>query len=203
MNPAIRERFHSKVRGLLPLRWSGDTPEPIKLELSDEAYQIWLSFAGEVEKGLAPGGEFEGMHDWGGKLAGAVARIAGLFHLATHERPEELKITPETMRQAAYMGALLTEHAKAAYALMGTDDTIEGAKKVLEWIRRQADEQFSVRDCWQALKGQSLFSHVEEVKSSLKELEERGFIREIPVERPGPGRKPSSVYQVNPAALKG
>lgn len=204
MNPATRERFHAKVRGLLPLRWDGDMPEPATLELSGEAYQLWLSFAGEVEKGLAPGGEFEGMNDWGGKLAGAVARIAGLFHLATHERPGEMKITQETMRQAAYMGALLTEHAKAAYALMGTDDTIEGAKKVLEWIRRQADERFTVRDCWQALKQQAIFSHADVVKDALKELEERGFIRELPPrEKAGPGRKPSPVFEVNPATLRG
>lgn len=203
MNPAIRERFHAKVRELLPLRWAGDMPEPATLELSGEAYQLWLSFAGEVEKGLAPGGEFEGMNDWGGKLAGAVVRMAGLFHLATHERPGEMKITQETMRQAAYMGALLTEHAKAAYALMGTDDTIEGAKKVLEWIRRQAAERFSVRDCFQGVKQQVMFSHAEAVKEALKELEERGFIRELHMEKPGPGRKPSPIYQANPATLRG
>ena len=203
MSPAVKSRFHDKVRGLLPLHWCPDMPEPVELELSPEAYQIWLAFAGEVEKGLAPGGEFEGLNDWGGKLAGAVARIAGLFHLITHNRPEELKITPETMQQAAYMGALLTEHAKAAYALMGTDETIEGAKKVLEWIRRQASERFTVRDCWQAVKQQTLFPHVEAVKAALKELEEREFIREVPAKSKGPGRKPSPVFLVNPATLRG
>lgn len=203
MSPAAKSRFHDKVRGLLPLRWCQNMPDPMELELSPEAYQIWLAFAGEVEKGLAPGGEFEDMNDWGGKLAGAVARIAGLFHLVTHDRPEELKITPETMRQAAYMGALLTEHAKAAYALMGTDETIEGAKKVLEWIRRQAAERFTVRDCFNGVRSATLFPHVEAVKAALKELEEREFIRELPTENKGPGRKPSPVFLVNPATLRG
>lgn len=203
MSPAVKSRFHDKVRGLLPLRWCPDMPEPVELELSPEAYQIWLALAGEVEKGLAPGGEFEGLNDWGGKLAGAVARIAGLFHLITHDRPEELKITPETMRQAAYMGALLIEHAKAAYALMGTDETIEGAKKVLEWIRRQAAERFTVRDCFNGVRSATLFPHVEAVKAALKELEEREFIRELPAESKGPGRKPSPMFLVNPATLRG
>ena len=201
MSPAVKSRFHDKVRGLLPLRWCPDMPEPVELELSPEAYQIWLAFAGEVEKGLAPGGEFEGLNDWGGKLAGAVARIAGLFHLVTHDRPEELKITPETMRQAAYMGALLTEHAKAAYALMGTDETIEGAKKVLEWIRRQAAERFTTQDCWQAVRG--YFHHMPPLLEALKELEERSFIKEVPTSKQGSGRKARPDYLVNPATLKG
>ena len=201
MNPAVKSRFHDKVRGILPSRWSSDMPEPVALELSPEAYQLWLAFAGEVEKGLAPGGEFDGMNDWGGKLAGAVVRIAGLFHLVTYDRPEELKITPETMQQAVYLGALLTEHAKAAYALMGTDETIEGAKKVLEWIRRQAAERFSTQECWQAVRG--YFRHMPPLLEALKELEERSFIKEVPVEKQGVGRKARPDYLVNPAALKG
>lgn len=201
MNPAIKSRFHDKVRSLLPMHWCPDMPEPVELELSPEAYQIWLAFAGEVEKGLASGGEFEGMNDWGGKLAGAVARIAGLFHLVTHDRPEELKITPETMRQAAYMGALLTEHAKAAYALMGTDETIEGAKKVLEWIRRQAADRFTTQDCWQAVRG--YFHHMPPLLEALKELEDRSFIKEVPAEKQKNGRKARPDYLVNPATLRG
>lgn len=203
MNPATKARFNGKVRSLLPTSWGTDMPGPIALELSADAYRIWLSFAGEVEKGLAPGGEFEGMRDWGGKIAGAVIRIAGLFHLATHDRPEELKITPETMRQATYLGAFLIEHAKAAYALMGADEDTDRARRVLEWIRRQAADRFTVRDCWQALKQQTAFPHVDAVHSALKELEERDFIRELPQEKKGPGRKPSPAYAVNPRALRG
>ena len=199
----VKARFHAAVQALLPTYWSTDTPEPITLELSQEAYQVWLAFANEVEKGLAPGGDFEGLNDWGGKLAGAVARIAGLFHLVTHERPEELKVQAPTMMQATYLGGLLTEHAKAAYALMGTDDTIEGAKKVLEWIRREARTSFTVRDCQQKMKQCALFSHVDALKAALRELEERYFIWEQPADtRQGPGRRPGPLYLVNPATLK-
>ena len=199
----VRDRFHAMVKALLPTEWNAEAPEPVTLELSQEAYQTWLAFADEVEKSLAPGGDFEGLNDWGGKLAGAVARIAGLFHLVTYERPEELQIQPDTMAQAAYLGGFLTEHAKAAYALMGTDDTIEGAKKVLEWIRREARASFTVRDCQQALKKNALFSHVDALKAALKELEERYFIWEQPTgPKTGPGRRPSPVYLVNPATLK-
>ncbi|MBD5417082.1 MAG: DUF3987 domain-containing protein [Desulfovibrio sp.] len=205
MPAPVRDRFHNAILDLLPRQWDGDPPAPMRLELSQDAYRLWHDFAAGVEKGLAPGGEFEGMSDWGGKLPGAVARIAALFHLIGHERPADAKIDGETMRRAAYMGALLAAHAKAAYDLMGTDNRLEGGKRVLEWIRRRALQQFSARDCFHGVRGQtSIFTHMEVVQAALEELEERGFIRELPLGRPaGPGRKPSPQYQVNPATLRG
>jgi hypothetical protein len=105
------------------------------------------------------------------------------------------------MRQAAYLGALLTEHAKAAYELMGTDENTENAKKVLEWIRRQAVESFSTQDCWQAMK--STFHHMPPLKEALRELVDRGFIREAPARQGVMGRPPAPSYLVNPATLRG
>lgn len=203
MPPEVKARFHDKILSLLPAAWSNEIPSPVSLELSRDAYGLWLSFAREVEKGLAPGNEFEGLNDWGGKLAGAVARLAGLFHLMTHDRPELVKVTAETMGQAVYMGAFLTEHAKAAYSLMGTDETIEAAKKVLEWLCRKSANRFTVRDCHQGLKNQTMFNHVDAVRAALKELEERGYIRQAAgQERKTGGRPTSEAYDVNPATLR-
>ena len=204
MSPGTRARFHDKVRSLLPTTWGSDMPGPITLELSDAAYQLWKRFALEVEKGLAPGGEFEGMTDWGGKLAGTVARIAALFHLVSHNSPEALKITLETMQRATCLGGFLAKHAQAAYGLMSSDDKTCGARRVLEWIRRKSLEAFTVRECWQAMKQQTTFPHVDAVHNALAELEDRDFIRELPAqEKRGPGRKPSPTYAVNPRALRG
>lgn len=195
----VKKRFHDKIHSLLPVEILEDRPEQVSLELSEVAYKIWLNFAGEVEKELVPGGGFEGMNDWGGKLPGAVARICGLFHLASHEKAWEMKIEPQSMQLAVELGHFLAEHAKAAYALMGADEKIEGAKRVLAWIKRTAKNTFSVRDCQQALKQQTMFNHVQAVKDALAELEERAFIREMPIEYMGYGRKPCAAYEVNPA----
>lgn len=171
----VKKRFHDKIHSLLPVEILEDRPEQVSLELSEVAYKIWLNFAGEVEKELVPGGGFEGMNDWGGKLPGAVARICGLFHLASHEKAWEMKIEPQSMQLAVELGHFLAEHAKAAYALMGADEKIEGAKRVLAWIKRTAKNTISVRDCQQALKQQAMFNHVQAVKDALAELEERAF----------------------------
>lgn len=203
MNPATRQAFHEKIRSLLPTRADAEAPaELVKLEFSDTAYQVWLTFAGEVEKELAPGMEFEGMTDWGGKIAGGVARLAGLFHLLAHERPAEVKISPETVKQAVYLGCILAEHAKAAYALMGTDETIESAKKVVAWICNQCAERFSTQECWQAFRGH--FRHMPPLLAVFELLTERGFIKEAPAApRIGVGRKARPSYLVNPAILRG
>ncbi|WP_165078598.1 MULTISPECIES: DUF3987 domain-containing protein [unclassified Desulfovibrio] len=205
MPETVRERFHNALLDLLPRQWEAEQPAPVRLELSQDAYRLWLEFSAEVEKELAPGGEFEAMSDWAGKLPGAVARLAGLFHLIERERPADAKIDGETMEHAVNMGAFLSEHAKAAYALMGTDTRLEGGKRALEWIRRQAVDKFSARDCFNGVRGQtSVFSHMEDVRAALDELEERGFIRALYSERTaGPGRKPSPRYEVNPATLRG
>ncbi|MBO4793198.1 MAG: DUF3987 domain-containing protein, partial [Deltaproteobacteria bacterium] len=105
----------------------------------------------------------------------------------------------ETMRQACALGSFLVEHAKAAYALMGTDETLEGAKKILSWIRRKHAGRFTTQEAWQALRG--TFHHMPSLREALKELEDRFYLYEIPAEgQAGPGRKPAPSYLVNPRA---
>ena len=187
-----------------PPSWLEDPTGKVDLALSDGAYHAWMDFAGAVEKELADNGELSVLKDWASKLPGAVARIAGLFHIVTQggHNPEMAPISPDTMAQAVYMGAFLTEHAKAAYQLMGSDERTEGAKKVLSWIQRTKANSFTTQQCWQATKG--TFHHMEPLRDALRELEERGFIRETPSGRPPmAGRPPSPAYDVNPQALKG
>ena len=199
----LKERYRRKIRSLLPANGHEFAGELVGLKLSREAYAVWLDFAGAVENELVPGGEFDGMNDWGGKLPGAVIRLAGLFHVAEYDHPGRQVISANTMGRAVYLGSFLTEHAKAAYALMGTNETVEGAKFILAWIRRKALEQFTGRDCQQYGKNNELINTAEKRIKALKELEERGYIRELPTVKPVQGRTPSPTYLVNPATLKG
>ena len=60
-------------------------PEPSNiplLHLSQEAKEIFQTFRASVETNLRPGGELDDLADWGNKLAGHVARLAGVLHLA-------------------------------------------------------------------------------------------------------------------------
>ncbi|MCR5219622.1 MAG: DUF3987 domain-containing protein [bacterium] len=201
MNEGVKTWFSNKLKSLLPTTWGRNRPQPQTLYLSAEAYRGWLEFSEALEKELAEDGEFDGMTDWGGKLAGYVARLAELFHLASHDDPAKEKISPEIMSLASQLGAFLAEHAKAAYSLMGTDETLEGAKKIHAWIKRKHAERFTTQEVWQDLR--RTFCRAPALREALTELADRFYIYEIPTEeRTGPGRKPAPRYLVNPKALE-
>lgn len=202
VDAGIKKRYHDAVYNLLPQEWS-ITIEPLRIRLSEEANALRLDLAEQIEVELRPGGAFANMADWGGKLLGSIIRIAGIFHLLETPFPAQIPISLATMQKAVALVPLLVGHAQAAYGLMGQDARQEGAKHVLVWIKREGKETFTERDCFNAVRGSTLFPHMEELRGALAELMERGFIRELPaVPRVGAGRKPSVGYSVNPACLK-
>ena len=72
------------------------------------------------------------------------------------------------------------------------------AKHMLAWITRTEHRHFTKREAFEGTKGR--FKRVEAMEPGLKLLIEHGFIRQRDaVERPGPGRKPSPTYDVNPS----
>ena len=164
--------------------------------LAAEALDLWKQFATMVEAGLLPGGTFEYMSDWGGKFPGQAIRLAGLIHVATSPDPLS-PISRQTMSAALSVAAILADHAKAAYGLMGSDPSQECAKAILRWIERDRVDAFTARDALQKVKGR--FPTMEKVNPGLTILEERGFIFGEPTDQKrGPGRKPSAIYTVNP-----
>ncbi|MDI6872068.1 MAG: DUF3987 domain-containing protein [Bacillota bacterium] len=137
------------------------------------------------------------------ELAGAVARIAGILHLASNvDRPDPwgVEIAAEVMAGAVRLADYLIAHAKAAFAEMGADPTFDGARCIIDWIKRKALTHFTKRDAHYALQGR--FKRAKELDAPLAVLIERGFIREQSAERLGPGRKPSQVFEVNPHLTK-
>lgn len=203
MATATAQTYSDTIKRLLttrlPLNEAGD-PVPYTLPLAPDAYSLWLGFAGAIEKELATGGELEFMRDWGTKISGKVARVAGLFHLLTQYSPENAPISAETMHKAIMLGGVLVEHAKAAYGLMGCDPSTENAKRVLTWLqgRRAQVSNFTTQECWQNIK--SAFQAMEPLTKALTVLVARGFLREVePEKRQGPGRPAAKSYLVNPA----
>ncbi len=204
---AVQARYAAKVRGLLDLPWARGTdgkPASYLLQIAPDAYREWADFHRDVEAELRPGGELELIADWGGKLHGAAARLAGLLHLVEHDAPHLHPIGLGTMQQALGLAAVLTEHAKAAFALMGADPDIECAKHILAWIVDRRVDAFQAREAFQAVKGR--YSKMELVKAGLSILEERAYIfpAQVPTREPGKaGRPPSPGYSVNSLAFGG
>lgn len=201
IRPEARSRYEKAIASLLKTEIDLDkngAPKPRVLVLDRDAQKVFRDYQQEIENSLAPSGDLEYAADWGGKLPGAVLRVAAILHGFTHARdPEHHAIETDTMVSAILVGEYLKGHALSVLDLMGVDPALDDARHVLAWIKRMGADRFSQRDAYQALKGR--FKRVAELTPALALIEEHHFIRLIVSEHSGPGRKPSQGYLVNPA----
>jgi hypothetical protein len=170
----------------------------IGMPLSSEARELWFQFSEWIEPRLGEHGELGQISDWGGKLAGTVARIAGLLQAAERVDASDPFVGPvgeHAIRSAIELGHYFISHAQSAFDLMGSDPDVELAKRVLRWIRSEHLQTISKRDAWQRLRGGSV-KEANDLNAPLRVLVGHEYLRRaaLPV---GPGRKPE-IYEVNP-----
>ena len=111
-------------------------------------------------------------------------------------QPWASPISKETINNALKLSAILAEQALLVFGYMGADKSLEAAKKVWSWIERNRLEQFTARDCFQALKG--TYKSMDDLNPAFSVLTERYYIFEQAKEgNPGPGR-PSRIFDVHP-----
>lgn len=199
----VWDRYAQGMRRLLDLPTGTDTegsPAPPVLRFDPEGQAVIKAFAAATEPLLGSGGDLEIIADWGGKLAGAVVRLAGLLHLAKHAfegAPWEHRIGKGAAEGAVELGRYYMAHAKGAFAEMGADPAIEDARAILAWIKRKDTTNFTKREAFEGTKGR--FKRVSAMARPLELLSEHCYVREAPREdRSGPGRPPSPVYELNP-----
>jgi hypothetical protein len=172
---------------------------------SEEATATWLRFAADLEPKLAEHGELGHLGDWAGKLAGAVARLAGILHAvewSDQGDPWAIPIEINSMRRAVRLGQYFTAHAKLAFGLMGVDADIERAMRIWRWIKNAGLSEVSHQVLWQQFKN-GIVRKTDELNALLDLLIEHHYLRKRPVpeeEQGKPGRK-AVVYDVNPEAL--
>ncbi|MFE6691060.1 YfjI family protein [Streptomyces sp. NPDC057743] len=177
-----------------------DRTEPAPLQLSPEAYVAHRDYKDRVEPRLRKReGVLGHIDDWAGKLVGAVARIAGLLHLAEHlENGPTLSISEETMRGAIELGEYFTSHGLAAFDVMGGDPTTDRATSLLETLRAQGWPEFSKRQLMLKV-SRSEFPTADALDPALGLLEDHGYLRALPAQRTGGrGRPPSPRYLAHP-----
>ena len=104
---AVREAYNVFIRRLLDAEGTGT------ITLSAEADRLRSEHQELIEARL--GRDWEDMRDWGGKLVGAVCRIAAILHCGVVSQPLSVPISPETMEAAISVGEFLGSHAQAAF----------------------------------------------------------------------------------------
>ncbi len=194
IDPVAQSRYRQCLRDLLlpPLP---QKPRPIRP--SREALAVWVAFHDSVEVRLGVQGDLRPIADWASKLAGAIARIAGGFHVVEHRagRPEDVPISAATMQAAVSLGHYFIAHAKAAFALMEDSEEMKLARRIMGWIERHSLEEFSLADCHQDIR----MERSSQLVPGLRLLEERNIIRPLAAPpKKGPGRPGSTRYAVNP-----
>jgi hypothetical protein len=204
VDPATRLQYETTVNTLLRVSSHdihANDGTAHRLCLDRDAKNCLRDYRQDIERDLAPGGGLEYAPDWGGKLPGAVVRIAGILHAYKHpDAPHAVVVSEETMVAAIHIGNYLRSHAAAVLDLMGIDPIIEDARHVLNWIRRTELAEFSQRQAYQALKGR--FKHVHQLLPVLALLRERGYLVRVSIPaRTGPGRNAGPFYATNPACL--
>jgi len=193
-------RYGARIKAILAIPWKEDSVTgdniPRVLKLSEDAWSLWLRFWHEIEHKLTDGGELSHIQDWGGKLPGLVARVAGLIHVARHGdgSPEDHPVSDLDMDLAIEWGTAVKSHTLAAFDYMGADQALEDARTILKWIGRIKKTEFTFRECHHG--NQRKFPRAEAVEPAIRVLEERHFIRERPHgKRSG---RPTRRFSVNP-----
>lgn len=184
-----------------------DSNNILYIEISDTGRNMYYDFKAWIEPQLGVYGAFHSLADWANKLPGAVLRVAGLLHMAESAAYNSYNsynsynaISDATMARAIRFAQYLIPHALAAYAEIGADPAVEGARLVLRWIERTSAKAFTKQQCYQGCKG--TLKRADDLNPVLSLLCDHGYLREIEApDRGGPGRKAASSYEVNPAVF--
>lgn len=198
----IEEAYHRLIRTALALQPSvNDAGKPCAhlVHVSPDALAQLFRFMEFVQVAVREGGELAAMRDWANKLVGAVCRIGGIFHglaYASGGNPGGTAMDVETMVCAIGVGEYAIAHARAAYFEMACDNAIGLARRILSWLQEEHPTEFKARDAFNMLRG--TVHTMDGMSEPLRLLTTHGYIRERIVEHRGPGRKPSTPYEVNP-----
>ncbi|MCR8867473.1 YfjI family protein [Peribacillus frigoritolerans] len=194
----IKNQYLTNVKKLLCMEATAAVP----LALHENARQVEEALREELEKMFLEGGELAEMKEWGSKLAGQIIRVAGLLQVAEHVQalPMDVpniegipkQIYAETVIKAQKLARYFIEHAKAAYGSMRADKGTQDVKYLLEVIKRQDKPVIEYRDIQNLTRNR--FKKAIHLKTTLLELEERGFIHQKKE-----GRK--RMLEVNPYLL--
>ena len=186
----LTDAYHRLITSLMGIEGRHE------LRLTPDAQAIWNGFYADVELLLRPGADLQHLVDWGSKLPGAVARIAGLLHFAENG-PDGIgkMVSFDSVKNACAIGGYFTEHAKAAFGIMKEDVHLAVARKILSYLKRCKPERF---------KGRDLFDHtncasMDEITPGITALIERGYLREVHrAAITGRGRPEAIAYEANP-----
>ena len=174
------------------------------LQLDTDAQAQHRAFRAWLEPQLAPFKRLEDIGDWAGKIAGNVARVAGLLHMmrhVSHPAPWEAPVTGATMASAIKIGHYLIGHAHAAFgSMVRTDADNPEIQRAIDWLKQDQRDIIPHQEMWQGIrrKGYTVKEHFQPI---LEKLVERRLIKVVTVKSGGRGR-PKRNIETNPLWIR-
>ena len=226
----VSERYHQLCTALLRIdeaRVDGElTPAP--LNFSSEACRRIEQFSRELEPRLGPGCELSPICDWANKLAGGIARVAALLHLA--ELASHCGHSGNCGKPDRTTAEGLNDHSgySGNYGRENKDqievEAVDRAILIGRYLLTHAQAAFAlmgtdpeIENARQLLSWirsfkisrftkrdawqatRGRFKKASELDPPLSLLVEHGYLAEDQQpDRPGQGRKPSPAFTVNP-----
>jgi hypothetical protein len=132
---AVEKAYCGGVERLLKLAPPIDEAghwQPWRLRFSSRAYDAWKDFQRAIEILMREGRKLYYLKDWGSKLPGAAARIAGVIHCVLVDPNESTVISEDAVEGALNLVTPLMDHALAVFNLMERDKNSEDAQKILD-----------------------------------------------------------------------
>jgi hypothetical protein len=201
-NATIIAGYEAVITGLAGgmAGWVGD---PAVLTLTPTAHKAMMTIEETVEPTLAGDGELAPLADWGAKYVGAIARIAGILHLAEQgsEVGPRAAVTAATIEAAWRIGNYFKACAINAFTEMGADYVTADAVYLLDRIRQLDVDEVSERDLHVA-SSRARFATKADLMPALERLVDHGYLAAIPTTKSGErGRPPSPRYRIHPSAV--
>jgi hypothetical protein len=145
------------------------------------------------------------------KLKGYCGRLALILHyLWLHDGAAEggiqSDVGADAVRRAAKLVKYFKSHARKVYAVIDVDDRVRDARRVARWLQREfcgsvvhsGRIEVSKRKIHATVWGGN--KPLEEAERVLELLCKHNYLRPLEdTHRPGPGRRPSPRFEVNPA----
>jgi hypothetical protein len=175
---SIRREWDALIRRLLKLPTllgNDGLPTAIKLTFASSAYDSWRDFQRMVEVEMREGHRLAGLRDWAGKLPGAAARIAGIFHCVMTSPAADPEIPRDTAEAALVMASILISHATCAFGLMGANVHVDTAKRLVRWAIDRGVSETTKRDMFCAF--QSTFKSMDNLEPVLRLLADHHYLR--------------------------
>ena len=164
-----------------------------ELYFGPDARAELADFSSWIERRLAS--DLRPIQDWGGKLVGAICRIAALIHCGELVGSDAsfYPIMMDTLLKAESMTEFLVSHALAAYGGLGCDVASDDARYVLERMMSDGGTEFSRTQLLELTHGR--IRKANGLRTPLAMLEDLGYIRFET--RPTAGRS-QQITKLNP-----